>query len=88
MIVRVSKHIFVKPNEYQKCIYVDHAGLDGRTFTLPREIFTTTSWLGEEVSRGHSTCRKRATQRSRGLTSKEGLNVNWFSIWEGIEVIL
>ena len=28
----------------------------------------------EEVSRGHSTCRKRVTHNFRGLRSKEGQN--------------
>jgi len=58
----ISKHIFTKSYDYQKSNYVDSAGLDKRTFTLPREISTTTSWLCREVSRSHSTCRKRATQ--------------------------
>ena len=34
----MSKHIFVKSSEYQKRIYVDPAGIDGKLFALPREI--------------------------------------------------
>ena len=38
IITRVSKHIFVTPNEYQKGNYVDHAGIGGREKLLPGEI--------------------------------------------------
>jgi len=38
MTVWVSDHIIAKPNEHQKYSYVDSSGLDGRTFTLPREV--------------------------------------------------
>ena len=34
----MGKHIFVKSDEYQKRIYVDLAGIDGKLFALPREI--------------------------------------------------
>ena len=44
--------ILAKPNEYQKDSDVDGlrqakgtAGLDRKTFTLPREISSTTGWL-------------------------------------------
>ena len=33
----MSKHIIVKSSEFQKRIYVDPAGIDGKLFTLPRE---------------------------------------------------
>jgi hypothetical protein len=42
--------------------------------SLPGEVSTTTSWLCREVSRGHSTYRKRGGKNPHGLTSKEGLN--------------
>tara|TARA_R110002051_G_scaffold143507_9_gene216559 strand:+ start:70 stop:249 length:180 start_codon:yes stop_codon:yes gene_type:complete len=42
---------------------------------LPGEVSTTTSWLGREVSRGHSTHRTRVTENCIGLTSGEGLKV-------------
>lgn len=45
MIIRVSKHIIAKPKEYQMDNHVDSAGLDGRTFALPREILSIMSWL-------------------------------------------
>ncbi|HEY0669672.1 MAG TPA: hypothetical protein VGD22_15925 [Sphingobacteriaceae bacterium] len=35
---RMSKHIIVKSDEYKKRRYVDPAGIDGKLFTLPREI--------------------------------------------------
>ena len=42
IFVRVSKHIIVKPNEYQKDIYVDATGIDWRKKLLPGEV----SWDG------------------------------------------
>jgi hypothetical protein len=38
IFTRVSKHIFVTPNEYQKGNYVDHAGIGRREKLLPGEI--------------------------------------------------
>ena len=38
-----------------KLYFVDDAGIGGRKKRLPGEVLTTTSWLGQEVSRGHST---------------------------------
>jgi len=38
MFIWVSKHIIAKPYERQNDKHVDSAGLDGRTFTLPREV--------------------------------------------------
>jgi len=67
----VSNHIIAKPEEYQKGSYVDSAGLDQRTFTLPREISSSTSWHWWEVSRSHSSWSKRAANRNRrGLTDQ------------------
>ena len=39
----MSKHTFVKSSEYQKRIYVDPAGIDGKLFALPREVSLITS---------------------------------------------
>jgi hypothetical protein len=36
--VWVSKHIFVKPQEYQKAHVVDQVDIDGKNKYLPREI--------------------------------------------------
>ena len=53
----------------------------GKKKRLPGEVLTTTSWLAQSVSRGHSTCGKRGANRNcTGLTSKEGLNVKRFSM--------
>ncbi len=52
-----------------KYSYVDSAGLDRRTFTLPREVLSTTSWLRQEVSRGHSTKQETSPAHRGGLTS-------------------
>ena len=38
MNVWIRKHIFVKSDEYQKRIYVDPEGIDGKLFALPVEI--------------------------------------------------
>jgi len=70
IVVWVSKHIIAKPNEYKKYSYVDSAGLDGRTFTLPREVSEVTSWQNGEVSRSHSTLEIRADEWSGGLITK------------------
>jgi len=40
----MSKHIIAKSYGNKKGSYVDFAGLDGRIFTLPREVSVTTSW--------------------------------------------
>jgi len=56
---RVSKHIIVTPNEYQKSNYVDTAVIEGKKMPLPGEISKVTSWHIGEVSRGHSTYGKR-----------------------------
>jgi len=40
-----------------KLILVDAAGFRGRYPSLPGEVSTTTSWLGREVSRSHSSQR-------------------------------
>jgi hypothetical protein len=67
-------HSVSKSDEYQKLNDVDSAGVDGRVFILPREVFTTTRWLSEEVSRGHITWRNEVSTNGTGLTNKEGLN--------------
>ncbi|CAM4029932.1 hypothetical protein FLBR109950_13730 [Flavobacterium branchiophilum] len=46
----------------QNLLDVDAAGIDGRKKRLPGEVLATTSWLGQEVSRGHSTCDKRGAK--------------------------
>ena len=46
MIIRVSKHIIAKPDEYQKDKHVDAAGIGGRKMLLPGEVSLTTSWIG------------------------------------------
>jgi len=60
---KVHKRLYKVGEQTHRCdaqrrqeIYtVDVSGIDGRKTLLPGEVFTTTSWLGEEVSRGHST---------------------------------
>jgi hypothetical protein len=37
IVTWVSKHIIVTPNDYQKGIYVDTAGIGGKKMPLPRE---------------------------------------------------
>ena len=79
---RVSNHIIVTPQEYQKCIYVDTAGIGRKKMLLSRkkigtgsgEVSIITSWYSREVSRGHSTHRKRGAENCIGLTIGEGLN--------------
>ena len=51
---KIAHHIEVL--SVQKLCNVDSAGVNRRVFVLPREVFTTTRWLSEEVSRGHSSC--------------------------------
>ena len=53
----------------------------------PAGVLATTSWLSREVSRGHSTYRKRGGNNPHGLTSKEGLNVILFKIRIGALVV-
>lgn len=45
----IAQHIKVR--SLQDHLDVDSAGVNRRVFVLPREIFTITRWLGEEVSR-------------------------------------
>jgi len=54
---------------------VDPAGIRGKKMSLPGEVSTATGWLSGEVSRGHSTHRKRVAVICIGLTSGEGLNI-------------
>ena len=63
-----------KAQRLQKCMDVDTAGIEGKKMPLPGEVFITTSWYNREVSRGHSTHRKRGAENCAGLTSEEGLN--------------
>jgi len=44
-----------KVRRIQNLLDVDAAGIDGRKKRLPGEVLATTSWLGQEVSRCHST---------------------------------
>jgi hypothetical protein len=53
----------------------------------PAGVLSITSWLYREVSRGHSTYRKREGKTPYGLTSKEGLNVFLFKIRIGALVV-
>jgi len=65
----------------QKRMHVDPAGIDRKLFTLPREVSLTTSWKKGEVSRGHSSGRKRAPIETGEVSQNhEGLNVNWFQM--------
>jgi hypothetical protein len=73
----------LSPKEYQKGSYVDTAGIERKKMSLPGEVSTTTSWLSREVSRSHSTYRKRGGNNPYGLTSKEGRNVILPEIREG-----
>jgi len=72
---RISKHIIVKSNEYQKLRYVDPAGIGRKLFILPREIFRLRVNQGE-VSRGHSSGRNTSPEQKPGKASQnhEGLN--------------
>ena len=63
---------------------VDLAGIKGKKMQLPGEISETTRWYNREVSRGHSTYRKRGVYKHISLTSKEGLNVNLLEIELGV----
>ncbi len=45
MIIRVSKHIIAKPDEYQKENHVDAAGIGGRKMLLPGEVSQITGWF-------------------------------------------
>jgi hypothetical protein len=56
----ISKHIIVK-SKTRKVIteIVATAGIRRKKTLLPGEVSTTTSWLGREVSRSHSTHEKR-----------------------------
>jgi hypothetical protein len=40
----VSSHVIAKPQEHQKGSHADSSGLDRRTFILPWEISSSTSW--------------------------------------------
>ena len=53
---------------------VDLAGIEGKKMPLPGEVCITTSWYNGEVSRGHSTQKKRGAENCIGLTIGEGLN--------------
>lgn len=44
-----------KVRRIQNLLDVDAAGIGGRKKRLPGEVLKTTSWLYQEVSRGHST---------------------------------
>ncbi|MDQ7918450.1 hypothetical protein RBU60_12800 [Mesonia sp. MT50] len=68
------QRIIVTPKEYQKCIYVDTAGIEGKKMSLPGEVSITTSWYSREVSRSHSTHWKRGAANCIGLTNGEELN--------------
>jgi len=81
-IERVSKHIIVKPLT-NKLIVVDAAGIGGRNMSLPGEVFVVTSWQSKEVSRGHSSNRKRAPINREVSQGGEGLNVTKFPIKQG-----
>ncbi len=58
---------------------VDPAGIRGNMpagkMFLPGEVSIATGWFDGEVSRGHSTHRKRVAVICIGLTSGEGLNI-------------
>jgi hypothetical protein len=55
----MSKHIFAKSETLifffglRITEIVDSADINQRVFALPREVFVTTSWRSEEVSRSH-----------------------------------
>jgi hypothetical protein len=51
-----------KVRRIQNLLDVDAAGIGGRKKRLPGEVLKTTSWLYQEVSRGHSTCGKRGAK--------------------------
>lgn len=72
----VSVHINTKPE--QRHSLVDVPVIGRRLRGLPWEVFTTTGWLGEEVSRGHSSWRIRAVTlgiKAEDSQSDEGPNV-------------
>ena len=49
MVIRVSKHIIVKPKEYKKGNHVDYAGIGGRKVLLPGEALTSFSFVRESA---------------------------------------
>lgn len=53
---------------------VDMAGIGTRIFTLPREVSGCREHL-REVSRGRSSCRKRAVRATEVSLGSEGLNI-------------
>ena len=57
-----------RPKEDQKGNYVDTAVIERKKKPLPGEVSTTTSWLGREVSRSHSTYGKRVEERSQKVS--------------------
>lgn len=50
------------PHQWEITEVVDAAVINQRVFTLPREVSEATGWQNGEVSRGHSTLRKRADE--------------------------
>ena len=81
----MSKHIFAKSKHCKvSVLLVDTAGIEGKKMQLPGEVSIATSWHIGEVSRSHSTCRKRDVHSHIGLTSREGLNVNLLEIELGV----
>jgi len=53
MIVRVSKHIIVKPKEYQKDSYVDATGIDFKDKALTRgslHVHELDMWSSQQKS--------------------------------------
>ena len=78
----MSKHFFVKPQENKKNNYVDSAGIGGRKKLLPGEVLESRMCgISQEVSRGHSSYRKRAAiDMRKAHRSNEGLNVKSFPI--------
>ena len=84
MVVRVSKHSIAKPNEYQTSDHVDPAGLDRRTFTLPREILklrdSYTKKSAEAIVVGEHELRTDTAEDSQ---NDEGLNIKMFQMQQG-----
>ena len=82
----ISKHIIVTSEDYQNRIWVDVAGIGGKKMPLPGEVSQATCSYMEKSAEVIVLTGNKLGQYPRGLTGKEGPNVNWFLIREGIRL--
>jgi len=70
MVVRVSKHIIVKPKKPNVGKYIDVTGIDKGKALTGGGLGIGSSPMCQEVSRGYSSQQQQAMNRDRGgLTS-------------------